>query len=62
MSAKVIPIDARLQAVWSDFVAAQKQAQSSGKLEDGIAAGRAWRKWIDLFLTPEQRQSMGTGR
>lgn len=62
MTAKIIPIDARLQETWAAFVAAQQQAQASGKIEDGIAAGRAWRRWIDLFLTDAQRTCIGGSR
>ncbi|GAA4169222.1 hypothetical protein GCM10023069_25450 [Shinella granuli] len=40
------------------YVTAAKRAQESGRMEDGIAAGRAWRRWLDLFMTPEQREAI----
>ncbi|MBB4347973.1 hypothetical protein [Aliirhizobium cellulosilyticum] len=45
---------------WETYIEAMQRAQSSGAIEDGIAAGRAWRRWLDLFMTPEQRQSIGS--
>lgn len=60
MSAKVIPINARLDAVWAEYLAARQKAEKSTDIEDGIAAGRAWRRWLDLFLNDDQRKKMGS--
>lgn len=60
MSAQIISINARLEATWADYVAKKERAEQSGALADGIEAGRAWRRWLDLFLTDEQRKVMGS--
>lgn len=41
--------DGKLQALWSAYNAARAKAQSSGRIEDGIAAGKAWAAWLDAF-------------
>ena len=46
-------LEAQIEA-WDAYVSAQRLAQSTGDVEDGIAAGRAWRRWLDLFMTSEQ--------
>lgn len=58
MSAEIIPIDKPKRDLWSDYIAAQKRAQATGDIEDGMAAGRAWRRWLDCFMTTEQRQAI----
>lgn len=35
---------------WNEWVAANERAQRSGDLTDGVEAGRAWSKFIDLFV------------
>ena len=62
MSAKVIPINARLEATWADYLERKSIAERSGLMADGIEAGRAWRRWIDLFLTDDQRKAIGGSR
>jgi hypothetical protein len=55
MSAQVIPITATQDAAWTAFVAAHQRAQQTLDHRDGIAAGKALRRFYDLFLTAEQR-------
>lgn len=62
MSAKVIPINSRLETAWADYIDRKARAEQTLLLADGIEAGRAWRRWIDLFLTDDQRRSIGGGR
>lgn len=62
MSAKVVSITSKLDATWADYIAKKERAEQSGALADGIEAGRAWRRWLDLFLTDEQRKIMGCVR
>ncbi|NKJ03455.1 hypothetical protein FHT29_000400 [Rhizobium sp. SG741] len=47
-------LEAQIES-WDAYVSAQRLAQSTGSVEDGITAGRAWRRWLDLFMTSEQR-------
>ncbi|MEZ2132712.1 MULTISPECIES: hypothetical protein [unclassified Sinorhizobium] len=56
----VISLYDRQTKAWEEYVAAQRHAQLSGRIEDGIAAGKAWRRWLDLFMTPDQRAAIGT--
>jgi hypothetical protein len=57
--AKVIPINGRLEVVWAEYLAARQKAEKSVDINDGIAAGRAYRRWPDLFLTDDQRAKLG---
>lgn len=42
-------------AAWDCFVDAKRLADNTYRLEDGIAAAKAWRQWLNLFMTIEQR-------
>lgn len=52
----VISIEDHKAKAWEEYVSAQLAAQKSMAIEDGIEAGRAWRRWLNLFMSPEQRQ------
>lgn len=39
-----------VQQAWDAYVAAQDRAKNSRDIADGIAAGHAWRTWLDLFV------------
>jgi hypothetical protein len=54
----VINLAEHQQTIWLAYVAAAKRAQETGNMDDGIAAGRAWRRWLDCFMTPEQREAI----
>lgn len=51
----IINLHDHQSAIWEAYVDAQKRAQASGNLDDAIAAGRAWRRWLDLFLSEDLR-------
>lgn len=55
MSAKVIPIDIKLQRAWADYVSCRERAEASKNINDGIAAGNAWRRWLEMFTPKEPR-------
>jgi len=63
MSDKVVSLaehrDAQIDARWEAYRQAAAKAQRSLKQEDGILAGRAWRAWLDLFMTQEQSAKIG---
>lgn len=46
---EIIEIARATEIAWDAYVRAAKLAQQSMRIEDGIAAGRAWAKWLDLF-------------
>lgn len=50
MSADVIPITRAVEIAWQAYSEAAKVAQRSLRIEDGIAAGRAWARWLELFV------------
>lgn len=62
MSAKVIPITQPLEAAWADYLERKAVAERTGLMTDGIEAGRAWRRWLDLFMSEDQRKAIGGAR
>lgn len=63
MSAEIINLhehrDSVIDAKWAAYASAQQRAQKTLRIEDGKAAGRAWREWLNLWMTEEQRQWTG---
>ncbi len=39
----------RLQALWLAYTNARAKAETTLDIQDGIAAGKAWAAWLDLF-------------
>lgn len=37
-------------AAWEKYLAARRQAEKSGDIHDGIAAGKAWSEFMRLFV------------
>lgn len=62
MTAQVIPIHDHLDRRWALYVSAHKRAQETQSIEDGIAAGRAWREWLNLFMSSDQRNFIDGSR
>lgn len=62
MNANVIPITRNLETAWAEYLDCRARAERTGLIEDGIAAGKSWRRWIDLFLTDDQRKAIGGNR
>lgn len=62
MSAQIISITAKLETVWQEYVTAAQKAQTTLDINDGIAAGKAYRRWLDLFLTDDQKAKLGALR
>lgn len=63
MGADIVNLTARrdemLDVRWNAYVVAQRRAQASLAIEDGKAAGRAWRQWLDLWMNEDQREWTG---
>lgn len=38
-----------LERKWQDYKTAMERAQATLLIEDGIAAGRAWKAWLKVF-------------
>lgn len=62
MSAQIIPIDHKANKLFEEYVEALERVQQTKLLEDGIRAGKAYRRFLDTFLSAEQRQFMGSGK
>lgn len=56
LSAKVIPINQHLEQAWAEYLDCMLRAHQSMRMEDGIEAGRAWRRWLELFLSDDLRK------
>lgn len=41
--------DLTVAETWDAYVAARELADRTKKIEDGIAASKAWRAWVELF-------------
>jgi hypothetical protein len=61
VSAEIIPITSRHEAAWADFVAKKTRAEQTMDVRDGIEAGKALRRFYDLFLTQEHRSARAGG-
>lgn len=48
----VVSIHSRQEKVWTEFVEAQRRAIATLSMEDGLAARRAWQKWLGLNPLP----------
>lgn len=55
----VIPISKLADEAFNTYCAAARRAQTTLEREDAEAAGRAWRRWLDLWVTHEQRAFLG---
>ena len=55
MNVNIMDLITRRQKLWGEWVALNLKAQETMDLEDGIAAGRAYKAFMDDFLAPAQR-------
>lgn len=49
-----------LERLWAAYVQASRRAQETHVIDDGIAAGRAWRAWLEAFAS-ERRTPPSSG-
>lgn len=47
--------DVNVQDAWDRYVTARDIAERTRDIQDGIAAGKAWRLWLDLFMGPDRK-------
>jgi hypothetical protein len=55
-------LDARMAEAWDAYAKAMIKGRESLQVEDGLAAGRLYREFIELFLLPEQRDELNRAR
>lgn len=41
--------DLTVQEAWDAYLVARAKAELSSDIADGIAAGKAWSRWLELF-------------
>jgi hypothetical protein len=41
--------DKRIDEAWAEYAAAAQKAQRTLDINDGLAAGRAWKRFLHLF-------------
>jgi hypothetical protein len=58
---RIVQLKTRPDRLWSDYVRLREPAETSRKLQDGIAAGRAWARMIDQFV-PSATGNNGGGQ
>ena len=51
---KVTRLQTRVETMWDRYIAAKERADFTDQLEDGIAAARTWRAWLEQFMSDEQ--------
>lgn len=49
MTATIIPIRTEEARLWDEYLAAKDRAEQTRRLADGIAAGRAWARFLQSF-------------
>ncbi|GHA15283.1 hypothetical protein GCM10007989_07560 [Devosia pacifica] len=42
----------KLQILWRAYLNAKERAEQTHDIHDGIAAGKAWARWLSLFTEP----------
>jgi hypothetical protein len=42
-----------LNSLWETWLTARKRALETGLLADGLAAGHAWRRFLEAFTSPQ---------
>jgi len=45
----IVKLEPLIDRRWREYCEAAIKAQVSHSIDDGKAAGRAWRAWLDLF-------------
>ena len=58
----VVGLRTQPEQLWAEFVAARERAWRSADLDDGIAAGRAFAKFVHQFVPPNEREGVSHGR
>ncbi len=58
----VVQIQTRAERLWFEWVELNKKAQMTCRFEDGVAAGRAWREFLEEWLPPAELLRVVTDR
>jgi hypothetical protein len=50
MTSQPPALQTKLDAIWNDYKIARDKAAVSNNIEDAVAAGRAWSRWLAEFV------------
>ncbi|MEY9580977.1 hypothetical protein ACE102_33820 [Bradyrhizobium sp. vgs-9] len=50
MSGDVVQLETKAERAWREFCNAREKAMTSSSIEDGLAAGRAWSRFLSEFV------------
>lgn len=50
MSAEIKQLETRVERLWREFCEARAHALGSNSIDDGVAAGRAWSRFLAEFV------------
>ncbi|WP_141339719.1 hypothetical protein [Bradyrhizobium sp. USDA 3458] len=57
MSADIRQLETRVDRLWREFCEARATALESNSISDGIAAGRAWSRFLSEFVGDRETRS-----
>jgi len=49
-----------LDGLWRDYLSARDAAERTRNIQDGIAAGQAWRNWLSAFASVPAADELAT--
>lgn len=58
MTAEIIDMNERAREAWEAYVCAKDRALYTMDFQDALAAGRAWRTFLNLFVGPDMKMSL----
>ncbi|PDT74137.1 hypothetical protein CO675_27080 [Bradyrhizobium sp. C9] len=50
MAAEIKQLETRVDRLWREFCEAREKAMASNSIEDGLAAGRSWSRFLAEFV------------
>jgi hypothetical protein len=58
----VVTLETEPERLWREFLEARERAWNSLDLSDGIASGRAYAAFLEVFVAPNLRTRAARGR
>ncbi|SEG61225.1 hypothetical protein [Bosea lathyri] len=56
------PVPDHVTRLWNEYVAAQNRAKETLSIQDGLAAGKAWGRWLRVYEGREPAMGGGIAR
>lgn len=54
-------VNEEMERLWNAYVEARNVVETSNHIKDGIAAGMAWKAFLDVFLDDTHTEKMPDG-